>query len=567
MVLSGRKSYVIITHNELGYVVKTIAMLRTKNATEKYEIIVVDNCSMDGTREWLAEQTDLRIIFNDIDAGFDQAVVQGLQIASYSTVIVLQHQEDSPIKEHQINIEVDLIEKINRRIDEHFKILDVGCGFGGTLAKVKDRFPLAEAVGVESSPLMANTAKHVTKVYSDNIEKVLENFESDTFDYIIIGPDIFNTDEPVDALLKIKRCLKSDGEILIKFLNSLYHVSIQEVISEKINTDIPSGWTLDEITTLFEKAGFAEIDFDYLREKDSGKSLELIENFEGFCSNEEKQFLDVTHFIVNARKTSLDAKIENLLREIQVAENSNNLLNEVLIFDQVRLIEIISDSDFSKIELLNKLAMHCFDCGRMDCVFPFLNKAYEYSNSNSETALNFSEVMYKLGNKELAVQWLETLLESDFNNDGVINKKIVDIHREIISDNYEKYLLKFMMRRIENNIEKDETTKQLIIHLDEKVISMSQIFRVVENDIMKKDELLNHIAVSCFETGQFEKVIPILEKSLDYNKDNKDTYYNIGYTLFSFQLYEEALNILANVEKDEGLNVLISQIEEKIKHG
>ena len=53
----GLTSIVMLTWNQLPVTQDCIASLR-RHTNEPYELIVVDNGSRDGTREWLAEQTD-----------------------------------------------------------------------------------------------------------------------------------------------------------------------------------------------------------------------------------------------------------------------------------------------------------------------------------------------------------------------------------------------------------------------------------------------------------------------------------------------------------------------------
>jgi GT2 family glycosyltransferase len=54
-----------------------------------FDIIIVDNASSDGTREWLAAQPDLRVIRNDVNNGFAAACNQGMRASSSPFVALL----------------------------------------------------------------------------------------------------------------------------------------------------------------------------------------------------------------------------------------------------------------------------------------------------------------------------------------------------------------------------------------------------------------------------------------------------------------------------------------------
>lgn len=65
-----------------------IAALRAQTFRD-FEIIVVDNASTDGSREWLAEQSDVRVIRNETNAGFAAACNQGIRASDAPFVALL----------------------------------------------------------------------------------------------------------------------------------------------------------------------------------------------------------------------------------------------------------------------------------------------------------------------------------------------------------------------------------------------------------------------------------------------------------------------------------------------
>jgi O-antigen biosynthesis protein len=84
-------SIVIVTYNNLLYTRLCITSIRSYTDADQYEIIVVDNHSTDGTVEWLQQQTDIRTIYNQQNAGFPSACNQGIQVASGDAILLLNN--------------------------------------------------------------------------------------------------------------------------------------------------------------------------------------------------------------------------------------------------------------------------------------------------------------------------------------------------------------------------------------------------------------------------------------------------------------------------------------------
>lgn len=85
-----KTSIVILTYNQLNYTKMCINSIKLYTKTD-YEIIVVDNASTDGTVEWLKEQRDITIIFNDVNKGFPAGCNQGILKADGDVIILLNN--------------------------------------------------------------------------------------------------------------------------------------------------------------------------------------------------------------------------------------------------------------------------------------------------------------------------------------------------------------------------------------------------------------------------------------------------------------------------------------------
>lgn len=83
MMSDNRKtSIIILTYNNLMYNNICIDSIRKYTKKDTYEIIVVDNNSTDGTREWLKEQKDIKVILNDENVGFPKGCNIGIEASS-----------------------------------------------------------------------------------------------------------------------------------------------------------------------------------------------------------------------------------------------------------------------------------------------------------------------------------------------------------------------------------------------------------------------------------------------------------------------------------------------------
>lgn len=348
-------SIIIVTFNGLEYTKLCIESIRKFTEKESYEIIVIDNNSTDGTKEWISNESDLKVIINKENLGFTTACNQGIRIArgdilllnndvivtprwldnlnkalysapnigavgpvsnyvsnnqqidvSYSNVYEMLkfaddynisnnklweykikligycylikkevidkvgvlderftpgHYEDDDIsirilysgynllmckdtfihhfgsasfkKKDDLGVLIstnyykfiekwgfeiafgapvkwDLINKINVRNDERINILELGCGLGGTLLELKNRYKNANLYGIEENSILGRVSEGVFNVIIDDIRTAELPYQKRFFDYILLG-DKINDKEIKD---KFTMYLKVGGEII-----------------------------------------------------------------------------------------------------------------------------------------------------------------------------------------------------------------------------------------------------------------------------------------------------------------------------------------------------------------
>ncbi|MGK0469309.1 glycosyltransferase [Clostridium sp.] len=76
-----KTSIIILTYNNLIYNKICVDSIRKYTKENTYEIVVVDNNSTDGTREWLKNQKDIVTVLNDENVGFPKGCNIGIGVS------------------------------------------------------------------------------------------------------------------------------------------------------------------------------------------------------------------------------------------------------------------------------------------------------------------------------------------------------------------------------------------------------------------------------------------------------------------------------------------------------
>ena len=149
-----------------------------------------------------------------------------------------------------------LVKKYNPDADSRpLNILDVGCGDGYILDRVKEAFPDANTFGVEPNNKAADLASKRHVIF----EGVFEDYRTDiTFDLIFSSHVVEHVELPIDFLKNIRLALNDNGVAIIDTPNI---DCLQSKVFAKYWGGIhaPRHWTLFDKKTLANaarKAGF-----------------------------------------------------------------------------------------------------------------------------------------------------------------------------------------------------------------------------------------------------------------------------------------------------------------------
>jgi tetratricopeptide (TPR) repeat protein len=127
-----------------------------------------------------------------------------------------------------------------------------------------------------------------------------------------------------------------------------------------------------------------------------------------------------------------------------------------------------------------------------------------------------------------------------------------------------KRKLKFLLRRIENNIEVEESTEEVYNLVESLKVKLEDILICVERDMIKKDEVLNSVAVKFYIKGYYDNVMPLFQAAYEYNHKNVDLIYNLAYFLYDLGERELALTYF---EKIQGIDAEIDKFIMKLREG
>lgn len=123
------------------------------------------------------------------------------------------------------NIRKNIVNKIQRNKEESFKVLEVGCGMGATLAHIKYLWPKSEVHGIELVDKIVDVGSNVCDIIQGNIEEMDIPFEENSFDYIIFADVLEHLRDPEQIIHKVTKYLKHDGELLCSIPN-IMHISV-----------------------------------------------------------------------------------------------------------------------------------------------------------------------------------------------------------------------------------------------------------------------------------------------------------------------------------------------------
>lgn len=317
-------------------------------------------------------------------------------------------------------IRVELIELMDYDLDRDLNVLEIGCACGGTLLKIKDLYKNSNLYGIELNEHSAKIASLIADVSASNIEEEELEYPESFFDVIIFADVLEHLIDPWKVLRNIKKYLKPTGKLLISLPN-IMHISAVNSLLHGFWSYQDAGlldrthmrfFTLYEINKMLLEAGYIKLDVRPNRVSINDEEEQLIQHLSQIMPEQVVQQYMVYQYIMSVTNNE---ELQDLLSSIQ--ENSldkETIINGLQPYSEQEIINNINMiSEDSRVDLLNTIAVIHFELGMYERVLPFFQQALVITNTNVEVLYNVSYFLYFIGERDMAMSYIEQLKDLD----------------------------------------------------------------------------------------------------------------------------------------------------------
>lgn len=150
---------------------------------------------------------------------------------------------------------------------EGSSILDVGCGTGGMLKLITDKYQNIKAYGIDLSDEMIKIAR---KKLSNDVKLSVGDSEclpflDNNFDVIICMESFHHYPNPSSVLQEFKRVLKPNGILLICDMWRIFPIrNIMSFFMKFLNTGDVKIYSKKEIIDFINNAGFINVEYEQI---------------------------------------------------------------------------------------------------------------------------------------------------------------------------------------------------------------------------------------------------------------------------------------------------------------
>lgn len=208
-----------------------------------------------------------------------------------------------------------MMQMITHPKEEKISVLEVGCGCGTTLARIKYLWKNAEIFGIELNEKVAELGANVGNVVPGNIENFAFPYEKKSFDYIILADVLEHLHEPAESLKLLMEYLKDDGRILCSIPNIMNQNVIAGLLMGRFQYEKDGildrthlrFFTLDSIREMVDLCGLEMevLNATFNPVTDNPKEQELLEALYKIPHIADKELFAVYQYIFSAKKRGL----------------------------------------------------------------------------------------------------------------------------------------------------------------------------------------------------------------------------------------------------------------------
>lgn len=588
-------SIVISNYNELEYLKLCIKSIRKFTPKNKYEIIVVNNCSTDKTKDWIKEQKDVISIHNEMIEDFAICCDEGLSIAKGENIVFLN--SDVLVTQRWLyNLDVALWS--NEKI--------------GAVAPVSNN--LQEGQKIEATYTYDNSMFDFTQSYNNSDYSYWRKRTNLDGFCIMIKRIALKECGIFDSNFRTKEFgyydfsfrLISSGYSLVACMDTFLHNF--NIISKEKNTYRYENLIEKDLNEFINKWGFNPkisntIKFDLIslikNDEDSEFNILEIGCGTGASLNEIRNRYHNAHvYGVDSNKNF--SKISKNICEINIADIDNlDLEYEEKFFDYIMLSNV-----FECLEDSNKILKNIKKILKKDgfILFGISNIMYidalkaiikgKFYSSNLEVLdkshlrfFTIDEIEKLFANNNYLVEHIfgerKKLTQEDINFINSICKVFGEEFRSVYEISkyfirfkndidFERYKLnhmidlRYMLMRIDNKLDVEASISFIFDNYEVCDQLLEDIKYLVATNIINKIELLNKLSIECFNRKEVNFSISMLMEALEIDRNDIDTVYNISYMLCSLGEYDMAYEIIQNsnneVKVDTGIVEILNLI-------
>lgn len=162
----------------------------------------------------------------------------------------------------------DMIDFIRSEKSDRIKVLEIGCGCGATLNRIKYLYPAAEVFGIELNEMVAGFGAVCRDIRQGDIVTIELPYEKETFDYIIMGDVVEHLSYPQGVIKRLRPYLRKNGKLLCSIPNLLYREVIANLLCGKFEYEDEGildrthvrFFTWSSIEKMMEECGFRIIE-------------------------------------------------------------------------------------------------------------------------------------------------------------------------------------------------------------------------------------------------------------------------------------------------------------------
>jgi len=258
-------------------------------------------------------------------------------LKSDSKVFLTKFEVDS---EEDTYIDHKVVNLIDHNRTEDVNILGIGSSCGGTVLQVKNMF-LSKGVRNAKLWYLTEDKKYIPDLKSicDNADctcagNILNLYEDEKFDCIVIDKQIQLLENPEILLKKIKSIMKNDGQMIFSQTNETYYANIKKLINVQFNIDGDKAakhcLNPEEMKMLMKKYGYTEINYYYNMNTFPVEDSELVERFKTLSAVKNKDELNA---ILCSKKMIFTAKVKKNLKTVLLYPGYDFWLNDAF-FEQ-----------------------------------------------------------------------------------------------------------------------------------------------------------------------------------------------------------------------------------------